>query len=488
MAHPDFNTTSWESGARVLTLKGYRLLKSVLTKQQEYWIRKTLTVKPETPDKYDMGKDEFPVFYESSNYLYLPRDWGQKLLGEPDSDIRSDGLALREDLHFIGKLREEQLPIVNTFIASGGNGLLCVPCGYGKTFMSIWLAFKLKKRFLVVVHKEFLMSQWKGELEALCPGIRIGTVQAKLCEIEPHKYDVSLVMIQTLCNRDYNGATFKDFGFAIFDECHHLGAEHFSRSLLKIQCKHMLGLSATPHRTDGLEKVFIWFLGPIAYQIKFREADSTVCALVYRFESEDKTFVEPPLNKDGEVIRSRLVNQIAYYKPRTEYLSKHIAEYAKIGRRIIILSERKRHLKDFETYLKKLDITDIGYYVGQMAQEELDKSANCSVILGTFAMAAEAMNIPALNTILLATPKSNVEQSVGRILREKKEVRKFPPLILDVLDYQHYGCIGQYRKRRNYYKECGYKIQMLDYGAVETNEINDAEGEEDTGNITCLID
>ena len=156
-----------------------------------------------------------------------------------------------------------------------------------------------------------------------------------------------------------------------------------------------------------------------------------------------------------------------------------------MGRRIIILSERKKHLKDFEVCLKKLDITDIGYYVGGMSQEDLDKSSCCAVILGTFAMAAEAMNIPALNTILLATPKSNVEQSVGRILREKKEVRKFSPLILDVLDHQHHGCIGQYRKRRDYYKACGYKVQMMEYGAAELVE-ECIEAEEDVGE--CLID
>jgi len=485
MATPEFNTSTWPDDALVLTQKGYRVLKSVLSKTQDDWIRRTLTVKPETLEKYDMGKDAFPVFYESKLYLYLPRDWALKLLGEPLADIRSDGIALREGLHFTGKLREEQMPIVNTFIASGANGLLCVPCGYGKTFMAIWLAFKLKKRFLIIVHKEFLMSQWKGELESLCPGIRIGIVQGKLCEIDSDKYDAALVMIQTLCNRDYSGVTFKDFGFAVFDECHHLGAEHFSQSLLKIQCKHMLGLSATPDRSDGLEKVFIWFLGPIAYQIKFREADSSVRALIYRYETEDKSFKEPPVNKDGEVVRSRLVNQIAYFKPRTEYLCTHIAVFAKEGRRIIILSERKRHLQDFETELKKLDVVDIGYYVGGMSQVDLDKSSCCAVILGTFAMAAEAMNIPALNTILLATPKSNVEQSVGRILREKKEVRKFSPLILDVLDHQHHGCIGQYRKRRDYYKACGYKVQMMEFGSVE---IVDEIEQEETDAGECLID
>jgi hypothetical protein len=178
---PVFDTKSWPPGSKVLSQKGYRIPKSVLSKDQERWIRTELFVKPETIAKYDTGVGGFSVYFESDKFLYLPRMWALKLFGTPESDTRSEGLTLREDLRFIGRLRDEQKPIVNTFIGSDSNGLLCVPCGYGKTFMAIWIAFHIKKRFIVVVHKEFLMSQWRRELESLCPGIRLGTVQGDLC-------------------------------------------------------------------------------------------------------------------------------------------------------------------------------------------------------------------------------------------------------------------------------------------------------------------
>ena len=63
-------------------------------------------------------------------------------------------------------------------------------------------------------------------------------------------------------------SNFNEFGFVIYDECHHLGAEIFSRALLKTGFKYLLGLSATPKRTDGLSKVFEWYLGKIVYSIK----------------------------------------------------------------------------------------------------------------------------------------------------------------------------------------------------------------------------
>lgn len=457
------------AGERHLSQRGYSIPKSCMTPNQEKWLRSSLTVKPEAPPQYDIGNDPFPVYFESKERIYMPRDWATKTFGEADKDTRSDGLSLRGELKFTGDLREEQKPVVAAYLGSDANGLLCVPCGYGKTFMAIWLAMQIGKRFIVVVHKEFLMSQWQRELERMVPGIRLGRVQGPTFKIGP-EYDGALVMIQTLCIRDYAANTFKEFGFAIFDECHHLGAEHFSRSLLRIQCKHMLGLSATPDRTDGLSKVFEWFLGPIIYRIKHREADDSVKVIVYRFESADATYTNEPVNYRGEVIRARLINQIAEFKPRTEYLCSRLKDFADEGRKILILSDRREHLADFESEMKRLGVSDIGYYVGGMKQDELDKSEKRAVILGTFAMASEAMNIPALNTVLLATPKSNIEQSVGRILREKKEVRKFAPYILDVLDNQHQGCIGQYNRRKTYYKMCGYKIHVLSFGQRELGE------------------
>jgi predicted helicase len=94
-----------------------------------------------------------------------------------------------------------------------------------------------------------------------------------------------------------------------------------------------------------------------------------------------------------------------------------------------------------------------------MKQKDLDISAEKRVILGTFAMASEGMNIPTLNMVLLATPKSNIEQSVGRILRQKKEERAVQPMILDVVDSEFVECMGQWAKRKKFYRECGYIVR-----------------------------
>jgi superfamily II DNA or RNA helicase len=108
-------------------------------------------------------------------------------------------------------------------------------------------------------------------------------------------------MIQTLVQQDFLETEFRSFGFGIFDECHHLGASNFSRALLKVQTKYMLGLSATPTRDDGLTKVFEWFLGKPVYWEKTREADPDVIVRKVLFQSDDSTYATVPTDRFGEI-------------------------------------------------------------------------------------------------------------------------------------------------------------------------------------------
>jgi superfamily II DNA or RNA helicase len=156
-------------------------------------------------------------------------------------------MRCRRETHFLplyhsrGKPFDYQEAILKKFTDAGSNGLICVPCGKGKTFMALSLAARLGKRFLVVVDKEFLLNQWKGEMEAFFPGLRIGILQGPKAEVEAEDYDCTICMIQSLVQKTYPEGTFRSYGFAIFDECHHLGASNFSQALLKIQTKYMLG-------------------------------------------------------------------------------------------------------------------------------------------------------------------------------------------------------------------------------------------------------
>jgi len=445
----------------VLTTHGYAVLKSDISKDLEAKIRKELTVKPKTQQsRYAaMADTEFPVFLESATRLYLPRVWAKDTLGPAASSVMSDGLPLPENLKFIGSPYEYQEQIISKFLAADANGLICVPCGKGKTFMAVAIAFRLRRRFMVVVDKEFLLDQWAGEMRNLIPGIRIGRFQANKAEVDPAEFDCTICMIQTIVQRQIPESVLRSYAFTIFDECHHLGAKHFSKVLSKLQTKHMLGLSATPTRDDGLTKVFEWHLGKPVYWEKRREADETVSVEIMRFSCEDPDYTEVPTNFRGEVILARLLTQIVNCQKRNLFIADKLKELIKEpGRRILVLSERIGHLEALEALIKPMGCV-MGYYIGGMKTATRDLAAEeAQVLWATYAMASEAMNIKTLNTVLMASPRKKIEQSTGRILRQRPEERKVAPIILDVVDI-HRSMQSQSRQRIAYYRKCGYKIR-----------------------------
>jgi superfamily II DNA or RNA helicase len=95
-----------------------------------------------------------------------------------------------------------------------------------------------------------------------------------------------------------------------------------------------------------------------------------------------------------------------------------------------------------------------------MKEDVREQGAKTSqVLLGTYAMASEAMNIKTLNAMVMVSPRKKIEQSTGRILRTRKDEREIQPLIIDIVD-SHDIYQGQWLKRRAYYKKCAYKIEM----------------------------
>jgi superfamily II DNA or RNA helicase len=95
----------------------------------------------------------------------------------------------------------------------------------------------------------------------------------------------------------------------------------------------------------------------------------------------------------------------------------------------------------------------VGYYIGGMKEKMLKISETKKIVIATYSMAAEALDIKTLSTLIMATPKTSIEQSVGRILRSKHS----NPIVVDIIDtHSIFG--NQWTKRKRYYKSQKYKI------------------------------
>jgi superfamily II DNA or RNA helicase len=185
--------------------------------------------------------------------MYVPRYFGEDLFGQAKTIKITEGDDIY--LEFQGTLRDYQIPIVNAYlnhVKEGKGGLLELYCGAGKTSLGLNLISQLKKKTLVIVHKEFLMTQWIERIQQFLPNARIGKIQGQVIDID--NKDIVLAMLQSLSMKDYPSTLFDSFGFTIIDEVHHISSEVFSCALFKLVTKYMLGLSATMNRKDGTTK------------------------------------------------------------------------------------------------------------------------------------------------------------------------------------------------------------------------------------------
>lgn len=492
----------------LLTKKGYIVRKKDLNEKQQEALKTKLTAIPKEYEDFKKKDDpSFRVFSEDDDNFYIPRFFGEKEYGKPKVDELYRGRKI--NITFKGELRDYQLPIadlVQKQFDTVGGGIVSLPCGRGKTILAINAIVRRQVQTLVIVHKDFLMKQWKRQIERFTDA-KVGIIQRGKVQVEG--CDIVLGMLKSISIKEYKENTFSQFGLVVVDECHHIAAKVYSRSLPKITSRYTLGLSATPKRQDGLTKVFHWYMGPMIYREDLRE-NKCVIAKVYNFKTEHKLF-RTFVNWMGRPIKEKMVSNMTIIPERTQLIVDLInnrrsrSEYAKI----LILSRRREHLtlikemidadikKDKDTLrtlnrivnilesdkpvkIKKIDTSTLyaliekyerrsshktGYYVGGMKEKQLAESETKDVIFGTYDMAEEGLDIPCLNTIVLATPKPNVVQSVGRILR--LENYEISPEIIDICD-QISMFNGFGKSREKYYNKSKYKI--VHYSALHMND------------------
>ena len=445
----------------ILTKRGYAIVKKDFYDKLSK-IKKDLHVRAFISSDFGTKSTPFPIFLESAKKLYIPKHYGFKEFGNPELNKLYKGDDI--ELTFSGTMRPKQIPIVDAFLQScegtdltkkSKGGIISVPCGWGKTIMALNIITKLKKKTLIVVHKEFLLNQWKARIEEFIPGARVGLIQASVIDFE--NKDIVIAMLQSISKKTYETEVFHGFGLTIVDECHHIGAEVFSRSLPKINSYYSLGLSATPNRKDGLTKVFKLFLGPIVYKVT-KSDDKLVDVKVINFNDVNNTsYNKHEMTMYGKMCLPKMITNISNNNNRN-ILIKCIAEkLVTNGKQVIILSDRRKHLEAL--YDKLESFCSVGYYVGGMKQKDLDKSEKCKIILGTYSMSAEGLDIPSLDAVIFTTPKSSIQQSIGRITRKKHTEL---PIAYDIVD-QFSMFPNQYKKRAKIYKRFNYNIYTGDF-------------------------
>jgi superfamily II DNA or RNA helicase len=314
----------------------------------------------------------------------------------------------------------------------------------------------------VVVHNTFLRDQWTERVKAFLPNTRIGRVQADVCDVE--NKDIVIVMLQTLSMKELNVDVFKAIGLVIVDECHHIASEVFVQALPKVTSRHMLGLSATPDRKDRLMFAIHRFLGPLLYKSDTGDSvDTAVNVEVYEYQNDDPEFNEIVTCKsgpsEGMVSVPIMVNKLTACEDRTRWLCRILEDVSEGGRQILVLSDRVQHCQDILAGLPD-DLRETACILGTAVKADV-RAEYCktkSILIATYSMCKEGFDVPTLNTLMMATPRPDIDQIVGRILRVEKTGRVVHPLIIDIVDPQFRR---QFGVRNSLYRKRQYRVTKM---------------------------
>eukprot|EP00798_Chlamydomonas_sp_ICE-L_P009327 gene9327-biopygen9226 len=397
----------------------------------------------------------FPLFRSSYTELILPKYYGLERFGVPDLSNSADYFHCDDAaggggrVAFIGQLRPVQESVVSSFLERArdpkvAGGIITLPCGGGKTVVALKIASELACKTLIVVHKEFLLSQWRERIEQFMPYASVGLVKAGVTDT--HGRDVVLASLQSLSMKSY-------------------------AALFKTTFRYSLGLSATPDRKDGMARAIVYHLGPPVPLLQFDDSvssnDRVVRVRVVRFSSDAREYArEEVIHRrvaDGRMKAapciSRMITNVCDFEPRTAFVVELISDVLASApdRRVLVLSDRKSQLQHVHDLLVAKGIA-VGFYWGGMKPSELKASASRRVICATFPYAAEGVDIPELDTLVFASPKTDVVQSCGRITRFRPDAADTTnnPLVIDVVDTFAGIFVGQSRKRQRFYASMGF--------------------------------
>lgn len=443
----------------MLTLQGYKLDKNSVPNLIQ--LKTALTVRPYIPSVFVKPQyvQKYPVFVETKDHIFVPKHYGIAEFGPPPKSERDVPKTPADFWKFEGKIRDNQVEVVNSYLTpEARDGIISLQTGGGKTVCALYIASQIQVPTIVLVHNTFLRDQWIDRIKAFLPKARIGSLQADVVDID--NKDITVAMLQSVALKEYPKGTFERFGLVIVDECHHIASEAFSRAVPKLTCKHMLGLSATPERKDRLMCVINWFLGPMLYKSDTSDkVDEKVKVEVYEFIGDEK-YNEIIYNNSGVMFTTLMINKVVEYEPRNTMVAGLIEDLAdEEGRQLLVLTDRVGHTKTLFDLLpdhKK----DMACILGRdvPAKTRAEWCASKKILIATYQMCKEGFDVATLNTLVIATPRPDVDQIVGRILRVEKKGRKVDPLIVDIVDESFRR---QFQERLSLYKKRNYTVEKM---------------------------
>lgn len=423
-----------------------------------------------------MGKDE-------DGYICIPRGLRDSLIAScreagidyEIEDHREKGRPIR--VTFQGDLRMQQDLAANRLLAYD-QGVLSAATAFGKTVVCSYLISERKVNTLILIQSKELLEQWVDELNKFLiideepPIYKTKSGREKRREsvigiLHGSKNTLTGIIDVAMVGSVYSKGKFNDrinsYGMVLMDECHHCGSNTSVEVMQKVNARYVYGVSATPNRSDKLDKIIYMLLGPVRHHYTAKER---------AIEQGIGHYVYPRYTRVIDTDESRndingAYSLISSSRARNDMILEDTRACVKKGRTPVILTRYKEQAKYLYDHLQ-MDADHVLILYGDNSDKEnshvrqqlKEISRNQSLILvATGQKIGEGFDYPRLDTLMLAAPVSfsgRLEQYLGRLNRDyegKSEV-----IVYDYIDSHIRTFDNMYAKRLRTYKRTGFQL------------------------------
>lgn len=398
-------------------------------------------------------------------YLSVPRGcFGElhALLSEQgitvDVDDRRISGQVLDSIRLKATLRSDQQKAVKA-LADHDTGILHAPTAFGKTVTAIGMIAKRQVNTLILTHSRQLLDQWKARLEIFIAGASVGVIGGGK---KKPTGQIDVATYQSLINKKDNTIShlIRDYGQVIIDECHHISAPRYEMLLNEVSARYVAGLTATPDRQDGHQKIMLMVAGPVRHKVRAEHGSLFAQRVIVReYHEMPPTDIYQP---HGRPHIASVYRWLAESTARNQAITQDIAHCVHNQANCLVLTERREHAETLATLLDAESISSVILRGGMRVKERRATEAQLhkvQVIVATGKYIGEGFDLPRLDTLFLALPiawKGTLSQYAGRIHRAaegKQEVT-----IYDYLDTGLPMLERMFRKRERSYKAMGYQF------------------------------
>ena len=403
--------------------------------------------------------DETP-FYKN---IYVPFSYYYHYLSENEKknksneqkNIKKEYPKSETNYTFVGTLTEKQELVKEEVFETLNRTksiILSFHCGFGKTIFSIYITSLLKYKACILAHRVNLIDQWYYSIKKVCPEARVQILDTK-CSIDKSN---DFFIINSLNVSKRSKEDFKDIGILISDEAHTICTENLSKGLFHFQPKYMIGLTATPYRTDGMSIILEHFFGPEIIERKLKRPFNVY---VLKTGKNGPVKIETKVNKMGKLDWNSVLKSQCLNETRNKMIV-NIIKFFKT-RNILVLCKLVEQSKYLLNRLKE-DNEQVDMFVSTQKKFNHDSR----ILISTFSKTGVGFDHPKLDMLIIASDvEEGIEQYVGRIFRRQDTT----PIIIDILD-EFRPLYNHYLTRRKLYLETGAEIN--DYKKLFPSPLN----------------